>query len=55
MGYKGGLLKVFEGLLEGFEGSLKAEGFSERFCLFGKIPIFACVFARIFKLTNKVC
>ena len=37
---RGCLLKAFEGLLEGFEGSLTAEGFSEQFCLFGKIPIF---------------
>ena len=36
---------------EGFEESLQAEGFSERFCLFGKIPIFAFLSASIFKLT----
>ena len=44
---------AFEGLLERFEGSFKAEGVSERFCLFGEIPIFAFLFARFFKLTNK--
>ena len=57
MGFKvlsGRLFEDFECHLEGFEGSLKAEGLSERFCMFGKIPIFALLFARIFKLTTKV-
>ena len=38
----------------GLLGGSSAEGFSERFFLFGKMPIFAFLFARIFKFTNKV-